>query len=409
MYTNIFVSGDDDVFAGNRPQKNQWQQGKGKRGNNKNRKKKGRFSHGGSASGQGAHTQANNKGGGAQTAANARNGGGGAQASSGQGKRRAESLSDPTNKRQRSGNDAEIIPCKPPQSITVSGVGGDSSAHGAIFQEFRLPQLPKFTSDGRTSKASVSLPAAEKPGQFWRLNNLKLSATFRGGDCSTCKTEGGKHDISSHYLYLLGDNTCPALVGGRADCVPTLRVENGDFRMLKEALSAQKRSGFNPPKGSVFAVGLLFHLCRVGCDEYWRHFYDFEEWLSQTFGARAMPFVPPFPEDLPEDCLLTIEQCLMVMRAKYLGDFVGGTDDTFCLWKPLVKVFEDLKCKRAKCVVPPVAMDSERGVVLRGAGKMWPGIPEDFSTSVPLSIEQRFVPELLAYMADRSNPTPHQK
>ena len=140
---------------------------------------------------------------------------------------------------------------------------------------------------------------------------------------------------NSRKIFVLGDSFIPPFIGGRNDCIPTLRVSEGSFSQVKAVMEAQLHHGLTVNPGSYFVVGLLSHLCRVGNSAFWEDFEIFEKWASKTLNVIVVPFLPIFPRGLGQSNLATIDQCINTLKGKFLGG--GGAQNMiFSLWKPLL-------------------------------------------------------------------------
>ena len=172
---------------------------------------------------------------------------------------------------------------------------------------------PKLSNDPRIKLLPIVNPSNLSNDQvFNKLKDKSYSSTHKGNFCTTCKTGGRGHSIGGQNLFLMGDSFLPPCVGGVGDCIPTTRVENGNFQDLQVLLAGQKSLGFNPPRGSLFVVSLTHHLCIVGAATYWEQMDAFIKWATLEFGATIMPLVMPFPITTSETYLLNIHQGLGV-------------------------------------------------------------------------------------------------
>ena len=236
---------------------------------------------------------------------------------------------------------------------------------GASFNlvDFSVGVSPLMWGGGRKDVFALKTPESV-PEFFDRLADVRCTSTFLANQCSSCQLAGSDHDISDKKVYFLGDQFLPWRVGGEGDCVPTIRVENADFQQLKNVLFAQKKSGFEPPQGSVFAVALLCHLARVGNTTFWSHFADFSAWCQRHLGAVCWPFLPAFSESLPEQFRVSTHQFMVEMQGRHNGDFLKKKDARFSLWMPFEKVSKKYNINMVKIVAPNVCMNVEGERVL---------------------------------------------
>ena len=175
--------------------------------------------------------------------------------------------------------------------------------------------------------------------------------------------------------------------------MPLLRVEDGDYTAIKQALIAQVNNGFKPGEGCIFAVGLLSHLCRVGSQHFWRELEDFSRWCQGVFKATVWPFLPPFPAGFPSGCLVTIHRFLTELQGRYLGDFQGRVEGCYTLWYPLDRFFNERKVSKTEMSAEHIFVGAENGsheklIICPTDG--WGGINANFESHVPEDIENGF-------------------
>ena len=231
------------------------------------------------------------------------------------------------------------------QCITLE-VGGDSKIRHSL-EKFALNPSPCMYGGDRGDNFAVKLPLKQQNG-FDMLADHKLTATWLGMDCHVCPTQTNTHDIKGKKVFILGDQFLPWRVGQGGNCVPLLRIEDGDCTAIRHALVAQVNNGFKPEEGSIFAVALLSHLCRVGSQHFWRELDDLARWCQGVFKATLWPFLPPFPVGFPAGCLVAIHRFLTELQGRYLGDFQGRVEGRYTLWYPLDKFFNDLKAEKTE-------------------------------------------------------------
>ena len=260
---------------------------------------------------------------------------------------------------------------------------------------------PKLNSDSRTNTLPVVIPGpTETDPNFSALRNFPISASFRGDKCGSCKLGGGEHSISESRVFLLGDHLLPPNVGGGGDCVPVGRVDRADFEHIKSFLIAQGRSGFKPAKGTVFAVSLSHHLMVVGNEMWWKHFDDFVWWAVSEFQVQVVPFFMPYPNTLALKYVLRMHQGHSELRGRYLGDFVGGYDWRYCLWKPLTDYLASGNAKKEHHELPPIILKKQGNVVLECGNRVWMGLEGSCDKKVPTSYEQDFIPMILKNISE---------
>ena len=276
-------------------------------------------------------------------------------------------------------------------SVEVSPTGEVSTSQ----VDFSIGVSPLMWGGDRKECFALKTPE-HVPRFFERLADVYSTSTFLANQCSSCLTLGSDHDISEKKIYLLGDQFIPWRVGEGGDCVPTIRVQNSDFQQLKNLLFAQKKSGFEPPQGSVFAVGLLSHLARVGNAAFWDHFRDFYGWCQRHFGAVCWPFLPPFPKSISASVLVTLQQFLVELQGRSMGCSLGKRDPIYGLWKPFVEVAKKQGIVKVKVVAPNVCMKTIGGEkILICPENGWPGFEGEFSKFLPKDLEIQFFGEVL--------------
>ena len=139
---------------------------------------------------------------------------------------------------------------------------------------FVLKPSPVLYGGGRGDNFAIKLPERSQAG-FGKLADRRLTSTFFGQDCYSCPTMGDTHGIHDRKVFVFGDQFLPWRLGEGINCVPVMRIEDANFEQIKQALLAQQGNGFCPHEGSVFVVGLLFYVCRVGSSKFWADFTSF--------------------------------------------------------------------------------------------------------------------------------------
>ena len=353
---------------------------------------------GGRLSGRGAQHQATTHRGRGGAAFSGRGGSGNSMGGRGGGKRKGfDHSSESGDSKKFKFSNAWQFSSSTDQCISVK-----VSPEGDVYTsqvDFSIGVAPPIWGAGRRECFALKTPE-EVPRFFERLADVYATSTFLANQCSSCLSLNSDHDISEKKVYILGDQFIPWRVGEGGDCVPTIRVQNADFQQLKNVLFAQKKSGFEPPQGSVFAVGLLTHLARIGNAAFWDHFLDFSGWCQRHFGAVAWPFIPPFPRSISANCLVTLHQFLVEMQGRYMGCTLGKRDPIYSLWKPLDFTSNENGIAKVKIVAPNVCMKSSGGEkILICPENGLPGFEDDFSKGIPKQLETKFFGELLKTIA----------
>ena len=241
----------------------------------------------------------------------------------------------------------------------------------------------------------VNPSAGNVDKNFKQIANDSFTATFRGNFCKTCKVDGKGHELSCTKVFALGDSYMPPLIGGVGDCIPVGRIEKGSFQHLKIFLEGQRELGFDPPKGSVFIVGLNYHLCVVGARKYWQQMDEFIGWASREFQVTIMPVFWPYPESLSDTYLLKLHQAQTELRRRYLSNFRSEYDWRYSLWSPLADQFKNLSIRQKSFPVTSFTVGREDEIILECPEKVWAGFQGDFGTGPPPSIESEFVNALV--------------
>ena len=291
-------------------------------------------------------------------------------------------------------------------SVTSGVVLGENEFGLTISKrELRLTGIPPFEADERVSRSAVRLPGKKSYDHFDNFANIKLCCSFLARNCGTCRHLNGSHSIADKKIFLLGDQNIPAMVGAGRDCVPVIRIEDASFEHLKHALNAQYLQGFIPAPGSVFAVSLLTHLCRVGNTDYWNQMEDFARWVSEHFNATVLPFLSPFSSKLPDGALIQIEKFIVTLKYKSVGEVGGEEDKKFMLWRPLEKVLKDFSVSRKNLPVHTVLIPGSTNKVVACENKGWEGLNADFSHGVPIEVERAFISALLSEICKNAPPS----
>ena len=214
---------------------------------------------------------------------------------------------------------------------------------------------------------------------------------------------GATHGIHDRKVYLLGDQFLPWRLGEGINCVPVMRLEDANFELMKQALLAQQGNGFQPQEGSVFVVGLLSYICRVGSAKFWADFSSFQGWARANFGAAVWPVIPPFPCDFPEESITAIHNVMTGMQCRYEGDFHGNYDLDFCLWLPLDRLYNQLGVDKIPMRSEHFHLKGIYGEIFAiGPKTGWAGFSTKFKDHIPQAIESTFWPSVLKEVFDRS-------
>ena len=268
------------------------------------------------------------------------------------------------------------------------------------FSSFSLPNTPSFFDSPGIDKIALAFPLKKGniPEKFLNISNIPTTSSFIGNSCDSCNHKGGRHGLygggNSRKIFVLGDSFIPPFIGGRNDCIPTLRVSEGSFSQVKAVMEAQLHHGLTVNPGSYFVVGLLSHLCRVGNSAFWEDFEIFERWASKTLNVIVVPFLPIFPKGLGQSNLATIDQCINTLKGKFLGG--GGAQNMiFSLWKPLLLALNSFEVGKINILVPPIRVLNR---VISCGGEVWGGFEGDFTKSCPTPYEKFFLQSLFSHL-----------
>ena len=296
-------------------------------------------------------------------------------------------------KRKNSTNDSNAKKLKSPTSQTcINLFVSSTSACSFTLDTFSLTPSPVLYGGARGDSFTVKMPERQ-PSGFGKLADQRLTSTFLGRDCHSCPSVGGQHGISDKKVFVLGDQFLPWKLGEGLQCVPTLRVEDADFESIKQALLAQKSHDFDPQEGSIYIVGLLSYICRVGSKKFWEDFVSFQGWIRDVFKGRVWPVIPPFPDKFPPACVAAIHNVIVGMQGRHMGNFVDEKDLDFCLWSPLDKFFHQLGLKKVPFTTEPFHLRGYKGgpqKIIFGPSEGWRGVSDSFSVHVPEKIESQF-------------------
>ena len=284
------------------------------------------------------------------------------------------------------------------QSICIKEEGGELFVCNSRSAP---PCSPILSSDPRSSKTAISLPSTKKFPFFDNLQSFSLSCSFFGNNCTACNLLNGNHSIAKQNVFLLGDQFIPPIVGSQKECVPTIRISNPTFETLKESLRAQKKNGLGKNEGGVALVSILSYLINVGATEYLSKLGEFSEWVKAEMGWEVIPFVTPYPHGFPEHALITIQQFLSVIKAKFLGDFMGGVENKFSMWKPFSIACRELGMDKKILPVPPISfIKNNKTITIQCDSEVFLG-----STKPNTLIESTFLPLLFNQLRCVSPPS----
>lgn len=206
----------------------------------------------------------------------------------------------------------------------------------AIFRTNFFPLIKSsFFADARIDKIPLVCP---KPN--FKIPHLPattaVTSSFRGSICSSCFEKGRSHTINNTpRIFLLGDEFFPVLVGSAGDCLPTMRIESGDFYQARILLEFHIKNGLKICQGSLIVICLTSHLLRVGHAEYWTQLLTFIQWARDScLEADILPTVVPFPVGFKTHQLVSICQLYHHLLSANVGEVPGSRGPSCLLWKP---------------------------------------------------------------------------
>ena len=290
------------------------------------------------------------------------------------------------------------------QSITLGEEAGVPSVH---YTNKNISQFtPPLDSDPRRNRAAIMFPRdIQKYPEMFRIHNLKLEMTWKGRDCYSCEHISGSHNLTNVKLVIAGDQYIPATIGAETKCAPVIRIEDATFEAIKQALWSQRNMGFRTVEGAIYAVSLQSFLCRAGSDRFWHEFDELEKWVRDKMGGVLAPFFMPYGL-LDDEMLSKMQQCLTVMRARYLGDPGGQPQWPFSLWQPLYAFFkENAIVRRAVSVAASmVKTPSGKVITVEGAQRAYQGILGEFKKEYPEDFEIVFICKLMRHIEEVAPP-----
>ena len=261
----------------------------------------------------------------------------------------------------------------------------------ATFFNPRSINPPPLRSNTNAPPAGISIPKRSYL-HFEKVANLDIECSFLANNCNSCIYKGGSHSIKdSPRAFFLGDSFIPPAIGGMEDCSPVIRINKAGFSDLKEVLIAQKKNGFFPHPGSVAIVCMLDHLLKIGNEIFWTQFDDFSTWLKITFELKAMPTLPPLPNDLSISQLISVQQFFKTLQGRFLGDFQGEKNDCYILWKAFQSSIDSLGKNKVFVPSPPVALKG--GTILNCEGEISTSCG-DFSLEMPPEVCKTFLSDI---------------
>ena len=290
------------------------------------------------------------------------------------------------------------------QSITL---GEESSIPSVHYTTKNIKSFtPPMDSDPRRQKAAIIFPRdiARHPDMF-RIHNLKLDMTWKGRDCYSCTHVSGSHNLTNVKLVVMGDQYLPANIGSGTQCVPIIRIEDGSFEAIKQALWSQRNMGFRTVEGALYAVSLQSYLCRAGSERFWNDFENLETWVREKMGGVLAPFFMPYGL-LDDEMLSKMQQCVTVMRARYLGCQGGRPQWRFSLWQPLYNFFTENGVVRRAVHVPVSMVKMEDGTTqtIESAQRAYQGVLGEFDKNYPEDFEIEFIPKLMRHIEENAPP-----
>ena len=221
--------------------------------------------------------------------------------------------------------------------------------------DFKLTGRPLIDTDIRLERVTFKAPCegTNIPGIS---ADTKITCTFRGGQCSTCRHAASNHRINDQpRVFFIGDEHSPPLMGVDEDCCLVTRIDGGDFLQHRAFMEWQIGEGLRIKKGSVCVVSLVTHLIRSGQDKFWLELRDFAGWMAEK-GCTVLPCLPPFPDTYGDEAVKSLHQFFVHLQAAHYGDTASGKNLRFSLWKPVCEVALEHKLTPIYPKSPPIGV-----------------------------------------------------
>ena len=280
-------------------------------------------------------------------------------------------------------------------------------------EDFKLVGRPLINTDLRLERVTFKYPCPNT-----EINgisaNTKITCTYRGGQCSSCRHASSNHRINDQpRLLIVADEHAPPLIGVDDDCALVTRIDGGDFQQHKAFLEWQTGEGLRIKKGSVCVVMLVTHIARVGQDKFWWELQDFAAWMAKK-GCTVLPCLPPFPDTYNPEVMRCLQQFFVHLQAAHYGDIASGKNLRFSLWQPVCRLALDLKVKETEPNAPPVGVPELSNTSSASCNStFFAGFSykdgQPWTHHIPDTVEQGFVRSLIECVREIAASLPNTK
>ena len=222
-------------------------------------------------------------------------------------------------------------------------------------------------------------------------NSTATSTSFFGGSCNSCSKSGLNHGLNKQQLFIISDEHLPPAIGSNGECIPVLRVNQGDFKQAYNLLQYHVRNGLVVVPGSIIGVFMFTHLIRSGQEKYWLDLCTFISYVEKEFKVKVIPGLPPFPEGQTPSALISISQFIHHLRAVHTGLGVRSGKANFLLWK----IFNTMNYSANTVAVPsPPLYIPELNSTTRCTDKTPTGFSGDWTAGPPTNLCLQFITSL---------------
>ena len=260
---------------------------------------------------------------------------------------------------------------------------------GTYRTSFTPSHSPLFFGNNAIEKLTWILPRPNFSISGFPANTA-VTSSFFGNSCNSCYSSGNGHAINDKpRLLLLTDEHMPPVIGSRGSCLPTLRIESGNFEQLQTIMEYQRSCGFKMRAGSIAIVCFLSHLARVGHSVYWSDLKIFSSWAQKSLNLTVVPSLVPFPVGYSMSTLISFTQMFVNIQAADVGGG-SGSGFKFCLWKAFLMSSQNSGAGVVAIPAPPI-MVSEAGSLCECNLEFVSGFRGDWRLGPPKQIVAQFL------------------